>query len=147
MKKSTLYLGILYTIIGVTFFLVAFLYEFSFEGIMWDFSGAGIGSGLTTIYKYLYWSRPSKSEQYKQKLYDEHIEMNDERKIMLRDKSGRISYVILLAMYIVLIFIFSMLGAFSIMPIADELVIGLSLLMMFQFICGIIVFQYLNKKL
>jgi len=147
LKKSNLYVGIFYLLIGIAFLLIALFYEKSFEGLLWGFGGAGISCGSASIIKYLYWSRSDKAELYKQKLENERIEMNDERKIMLRDKSGRITYCIMLGVYTVLLFILSILTSFSIVEVSKYVLIGLSLLIIFQFTCGIIVFQYLNKRL
>ena len=72
--------------------------------------------------------------------------MADERKVMLRDKSGRITYLIMLGVYCVLLMIFSFLVTIEwFMPFAKYIVIVLSMLLIFQFACGIIVFNYLNK--
>ncbi|MDU4750971.1 MAG: hypothetical protein E6X86_08080 [Clostridium butyricum] len=67
---------------------------------------------------------------------------------MIRDKSGCITYKIMLMLYCGLIVVFSILNAIGyIHPISQYLVIAFVTLLIFQYICGIIVFKYLNKKL
>ena len=74
--------------------------------------------------------------------------MGDERKIMLRDKSGCITYRIMIVIYCVLIMTFSILTVFGyFMPFSKYAVIGLSILLIIQYICGIVIFNRLNKIL
>ena len=148
MKRGTLYTGIGYTLFGVICIIIAFVFEFKIEGILWGFGGAGIGPGIVMIWKYFHWSKPENKAEYNKRLKLEKIDMSDERKIMLRDKSGHITYIVIIEVYCVLILIFSILnvlGYFS--PFSKYIVIGLVILLLFQYICGIIVFNYLNKRL
>ena len=85
MKKSILYTGIGYTLLGVISLIIALLTEFKFEGILWGLCGAGIGPGITMISKYVYWSKPENKVRYNEKVKIEKIEMDDERKVMIRD--------------------------------------------------------------
>lgn len=145
MKKSILYTGIGYTLLGVISLIIALLTEFKFEGILWGLCGAGIGPGITMICKYVYWSKPENKVRYNEKV---KIEMVDERKVMLRDKSGCITYRIMIAIYCILIMTFAVLAVFEyFMPFSQYAVIGLSILLIFQHICGIVIFNRLNKRL
>lgn len=49
---------------------------------------SSIVPGITMICKYVYWSKPENKVKYNEKVKIEKIKMADERKIMLRDKSG-----------------------------------------------------------
>ena len=148
MKKSILYTGIGYTLLGVISLIIALLTEFKFEGILWGLCGAGIGPGITMICKYVYWSKPENKVRYNEKVKIEKIEMVDERKVMLRDKSGCITYRITIAIYCILIITFAVLAVFEyFMPFSQYAVIGLSILLIFQYICGIVIFNRLNKRL
>lgn len=148
MKKSQLYISISYAMFGITCIVIAALNEFKLEGILWGLSGVGVGSGFVLTWKYLYWSKPNNKNQYEEKIEQERIEMSDERKNMLRDKSGRITYRIMCAVYCILILVFSTvstLGYFN--PFSKYVVIGLVTLLVFQYICGILAFNNLNKRL
>ena len=148
MKKSILYTGIGYTLLGVISLIIALSTEFKFEGILWGLCGVGIGPGITMICKYVYWSKPENKVRYNEKVKIEKIEMGDERKIMLRDKSGCITYRIMIVIYCILIMTFAILDVFEyFMPFSQYAVIGLRILLIFQYICGIVIFNRLNKRL
>lgn len=148
MKKSMLYAGIGYMLFGLMSIAIALIFEFKFESFLWGLGGAGMGPGIMMVWKYMHWSKPENRDEYNERLRIEKIEMADERKVMLRDKSGRITYLIMLGVYCVLSMIFSFLVTIEwFMPFAKYIVIGLSMLLIFQFACGIIVFNYLNKRL
>lgn len=133
---------------GIMCIAIALIFEFKFESFLWGLGGAGIVPGIIMIWKYMYWSKPENRDEYNERLRIEKIEMADERKVMLRDKSGRITYLIMLGVYGVFLMIFSFLTAMRwLMPFAKYFVIVLSILLIFQFVCGIIVFNYLNKRL
>ncbi|HBJ2623173.1 UNVERIFIED_ORG: hypothetical protein B2H98_01510 [Clostridium botulinum] len=148
MKKSVLYTGIGYLLCGITFIAVALFTEFKFEGLLCGFGGAGVSCGIVSILKYIHWSKPKNQNEYNKRLKIEKIELEDERKIMIRDKSGCITYKIMLLIYSILIIIFSiinMIGDFK--PLSTYIVITFVILLVFQYFCGIFVFNYLNKRL
>lgn len=148
MKRSVLYRGIGYTLLGIILLVIAVLTEFKFESILWGMIGACIVPGITIICKYVYWSKPENKVKYNEKVMIEKIEMADERKIMLRDKSGCITYRIMIGIYCILIMTFTILTVFeNFMPFSKYAVIGLSILLIFQYICGIVTFNRLNKRL
>lgn len=148
MKKSALYAGIGCTVFGMILITLALFTEYKFEGLLWGFGGAVIGSGLARVGKFIYWSKPKNQAEYDKKLKNERIEMADERKIMLRDKSGCITYRIMTGIYCALIIIFSVISVIGYwMPFSRYLVILFFLLLVFQYVCGIVVFNQLNKRL
>lgn len=148
MEKSVVYKGTACTLLGVVSLLIALFTEYKFEGILWGVCGATTASGITMICQYVYWSRPENKTRYDEKEKNERIEMADERKVMLRDKSGRITYHIMIAIYCILIMMFTILSVFEyFMPFSRYAVIGLSILLVFQYICGIVIFNRLDKRL
>lgn len=148
MKKSDIYVGIGYTLFGIVCISIALITEFKLEGILWGLGGAGIGPGLVMILRFIHWSKPENQTEYKKRLKQEKIEMSDERKIMLRDKSGCITYRIMLGVFCFLIIVFSILSALGyFIPFSKYVVFGLVIMLVFQYICGIIVFNNLNKRL
>lgn len=142
MKKSVLFTGLSLTFIGLVILLFG-IYgpEIPFEPIVWGLGGAGIGSGLMITFHYLYYLIPKNKSTYEAKVKEAEINMKDERKIMLRDKSGRISYVIMFFLLLAVILIFCGIKAnlFIIMT--------LLILWIFMYLCGIIVYKILDKKL
>ncbi|HGM3505745.1 TPA: hypothetical protein ACKOR7_000297 [Clostridioides difficile] len=147
MKKNMLYVGIVYFICGILLVLLATFTEFSFEAFIWGLSGAALGPGVCMIFQYMYWSKPEKAVEYEEKIKNQRIEMNDERRIMLRDKSGRITNQIMSYVFVILIFIVSILSVFSVVVISKWVLVVLGLLILFQFICGVVVYNKLDKKL
>ncbi|HCQ5967065.1 hypothetical protein QJL41_04955 [Clostridioides difficile] len=147
MKKNMLYLGIVYFICGILLVLLATFTEFSFEAFIWGLSGAALGPGICMIFQYMYWSKPERAVDYEEKIKNQGIEMNDERRVMLRDKAGRITNQIMYYVLVILIFIVSILSVFSVMVISKWVLVVLGLLILFQFICSVVVYNKLDKKL
>ncbi|HBF4556949.1 hypothetical protein [Clostridioides difficile] len=147
MKKNMLYVGIIYFICGILLVLLATFTEFSFEAFIWGLSGAALGPGVCMILQYMYWSKPERAVDYEEKIKNQRIEMNDERRIMLRDKAGRITNQIMCYVLVILIFIVSILSVFSVMVISKWVLVVLGLLILFQFICVVVVYNKLDKKL
>jgi hypothetical protein len=148
MKKSLLYTGIAYLAVGSVCLALAILYEFRIEGLLWGFAGAGTVPGGLMIWKYFHWSKPERREEYEKLLQIERIEMHDERKVMLRDKSGRITYSIMVGVYCSLMALFALFTVMGWwMPFARYAVIGLGILLVIQYVCGIVVFLHLTKKM
>lgn len=148
MKRSTLYKGVGYTLFGIICITIAITFEFKSESFLWGLGGAGIGPGISMVLKYMHWSKPENRDEYNERLRIEKIEMTDERQVMLRDKSGRIMYSIILGVHFVLMMILYFLvnkGLF--LPFSLYIFIGLGMLLVFQFVGGIVVFNYLNKRL
>lgn len=142
-----LYLGIVYFICGILLVLLATFTEFSFEAFIWGLSGAALGPGICMIFQYMYWSKPERAVDYEEKIKNQRIEMNDERRVMLRDKAGRITNQIMSYVLVILIFIVSILSVFSVMVISKWVLVVLGLLILFQFICSVVVYNKLDKKL
>ncbi|MEL0754625.1 hypothetical protein VXA53_01935 [Clostridioides difficile] len=147
MKKNMLYVGIIYFICGILLVLLATFTEFSFEAFIWGLSGVALGPGVCMILQYMYWSKPERAVDYEEKIKNQRIEMNDERRIMLRDKAGRITNQIMCYVLVILIFIVSILSVFSVMVISKWVLVVLGLLILFQFICSVVVYNKLDKRL
>lgn len=72
--------------------------------------------------------------------------MHDERKTILRDKSGRYAYIIGLIVISVSIVIFSIIGSLNIIENSKLIITYLAGFLVFQFIIGILIYNHLNKK-
>lgn len=146
MKKSNLYIGLIYLFIAIVCLVIALSFESRLEGLLFAFSGAGIGSGAVILWKYYYWTRPENKGRYQEKIENENIELHDERKTILRDKSGRYAYIIGLIVISVSIIIFSIIGKLNIVENSKLIIIYLAGFLAFQYIIGILIFNHLNKK-
>lgn len=106
-------------------------------GMGWGF----IGGAVVTFYMYVYMLDPKNKSQYEEHLKKEKINLHDERKIMLREKSGRITYVIMFVVLIILNIVFTFIG------VEKWIILTLWGVIAFKYICGVTVFYYLAKKM
>ncbi|MBB6217905.1 tetrahydromethanopterin S-methyltransferase subunit G [Anaerosolibacter carboniphilus] len=146
MKKSNLYVGLISLFIGIVFLVIALNFESSLESLLFGFSGSGIGGGAVVLWKYYYWTRPENKDRYQEKFENANIELHDERKTILRDKSGRYAYIIGLIVLFVSIVIFSIIGSLNIIENSELIITYLAGFLLFQYIIGILIFNHLNKK-
>lgn len=146
MKKSNLITGLISLLVGITCLVSALLFETKLNSILSGFAGAGISSGAVIIWKYYYWSKPENRSKYKEKIENENIELHDERKEMLRDKSGRYAYILGLIILSISIVVFSILGSLEITGDNRLIVIYLGGFLVFQYVIGIIIYKRLSKK-
>lgn len=146
MKKSNLVSGIVYTLVGVAFLIVALLTDTKLDSILFGFTGAAIAPGLLMIYKYFYWSSPKRSQKYQEMLENERIERHDELKEKIRDKSGRYAYILGLIITSASMLIFSILGNLELVENCRMIVLYLGGYLTIQIIVGIAIFNHLLKK-
>ncbi len=145
MKKNNLYIGLLYMALGAECLAFALSTENSLGSLMFGFSGAGLIGGLSLIWRYLYWSSPKRKDVYEARLEEDQINLKDEFKESLRNRSGRIVYIITLLVITLSIVIFSVIGSLGVLD-TKLLVIYLSILWIFMYGVGIIVYRMLIKK-
>ena len=145
MKKNNLYIGLIYMVIGATCLVFALNIESSLGSILFGFAGAGLIGGLSLIWKYYYWASPKRKEIYEAKLEEEQINLKDELKESLRNRSGRIAYIITFLVISLSIVTFSIIGSLGFLN-TKLLVLYLSILWIFMYVVGIIAFRILMKK-
>ena len=146
MKKNNFIIGLVYLIIGIVFLLFILLFETKLNSILSGFATTGMVFGAVMLWKYYYWTRPENKDKYKEKTQNENIELKDERKEMLRNKSGRYAYILGLMVLSISIVVFSILGSLEIIDNSDLIVMYLGGLTAFQYIIGIIIYRHLSKK-
>ena len=116
------------------------------DGLFFCFAGAGIIPGIMMIFKYCYWSTPKNKERYAEKLENEKIELHDELKEKLRDKSGRYAYTAGLFVIAVSMMLFAVLNSLEIVQTGNIIVLVLGGYLVFQIVIGIVIFNHLMKK-
>lgn len=146
MKKEILIEGIFFVFGGVVLLCTALLTDSVLDSLLVGLAAGAIGSGIVTICRYLYWNAPKNKERYQEKVENETIELHDELKSKLRDKSGRYSYTIGMLIVSASIVIFSILGQLEMIDNARVIVLYLSAYLVFQIIIGIVIFRRLLKK-
>ena len=145
MKRSELYFGIGYLLAGILFLVLGFSIQSRLAGILFGLGGACLGPGLVMIFKYFYWTRPDKRQQYTQKLEREKIESQDELKESIRNKSGRYTYVLGLLVSSLSTLVFAILDVLEILD-ARVFVFYLGGYLVFQLAAGTVIFDWLLKK-
>ena len=145
MKKTQLISGIIYTLLGLALLLTA-IFTNTEIGMLYGLGGALTGPGLVMIAKYFYWSRPQNRQRYEECLENERIEMNDELKQKLRDRSGRYAYVRGMVTVSLSIFVIGILEDLGLIGDSRPMVLYLAAYLIFQVIAGIVIFNRLLKK-
>ncbi len=146
MKKNNLLIGILYLLCGVICLVIALKIYTKLYGLLFGFSCGLIVAGIMMISKYLYWTAPKNRSKYFERLENENIELHDERKEKLRDKSGRYAYVMGLLVTGLSIVLFSILGQLEVITNSKLMILYLYGYFVFQYVAGIIIFRHLNNK-
>lgn len=146
MKKSNLLEGILFILGGIILLCAALLTDSVLDSLLIGFAAGAICSGIVMTCKYFYWCTPKNKERYQEKIENEKIELHDELKTKLRDRSGRYAYAIGLMTVSVSIVIFSILGQLEIIDNSRLIVLYLGGYLIFQIAIGIVIFNRLLKK-
>lgn len=146
MKKSNLITGLIYLIVGISCFIIQNIFETGLDSILIGLTGAGVGGGAVMLWKYYYWTRPKNQKEYEDLVEDRTIDLQDERKEKIRDKSGRYAYILGLIILSISILVFSVLGSLDIINNSQLIVLYLGIFLIFQYIIGIVIYRYLSKK-
>ena len=104
-------------------------------GIAWVVSGA------IQLKRKLYYAKPEHQAEYEEKQKEQRINLQDERKIMLRQKAGHVTYQI---MFFLLLGLDLLLALLRVDWWVTMLVF---LLWVFQWAAGVAVFRYYEKRL
>lgn len=146
MKKNNLLIGILYMLCGAICLIIALMFETRLNSLLFGFSGAFIVPGIVIIGKYFYWTSPKNRNKYAERLENENIELHDERKEKLRDKSGRYAYLLGLAVTSFSVVLFSISENLEVITSSKLIVLYLGGYLAFQFIAGAVIFRRLSNK-
>ena len=148
MKKSYLWTGLGMIALGLACFAAAVFWNTPLDSLFCGFSGALAGPGAVQVYKYVKWTKLETPDSYQRRLEEEQIELRDERKEMLRNKSGRMAYTLGLLAAAVSMTAFSILGKLGIVEESASrlLILFLAGYMVFQILAGWALYWLLDKK-
>lgn len=148
MKKRELWFGLGMIAGGILFLLAALLLETPLDSLFCGFFGAFTGPGVIQVYKYVKWTKLETADAYQRHLEEEQIELRDERKEMLRNKSGRMAYTLGLLAAAMSMTAFSILGKLGIVEEAASrlMILFLAGYMVFQILAGWVLYRLLDKK-
>ena len=136
----------MFVLAGIAFILAGIFTESVLDGLLWGFGGGALVPGIGMIIKYYYWSSPKNEGHYREIQELNDINFHDELNEKLRDKSGRIAYLIGLLILCVSEVVFSVLGKLGVITEHKVIVLYLFGLITVQIIIGYVVFHQLRKK-
>ena len=148
MKKRELWFGLGMIAGGILFLLAALLLETPLDSLFCGFFGAFTAPGAVQVYKYVKWTKLETPDSYQRHLEEEQIELRDERKSMLRDRSGRYAYVLGMLLACAAIVAFSILGKLGVVPeaAAELLIYFLAAFLLVEYAAGILIYKRLEKR-
>ena len=146
MKKSNLWCGAAYALLGLVFLLAGLLWETRLSSLMVGFGAGMLSSGVVQLARYRKWTRPQNAAVYRQRLEEEQIDLRDERKEMLRDKSGRYAWLLGMALCAAAVVVFGVLGALEIVENSRLIVLCLAAYLIVQYGAGVLFYRRLSKK-
>ena len=148
MKKRELWFGLGMIAGGILFLLAALLLETPLDSLFCGFFGAFTAPGAVQVYKYVKWTKLETPDSYQRHLEEEQIELRDERKSMLRDRSGRYAYVLGMLLACAAIVVFSILGKLGVVPeeAAELLIYFLGAFLLVEFTAGILNYKRLETR-
>lgn len=146
MKKSNLWWALGTAAAGVAFFLAGLLWETRLSPVLCGIGGGWFFNGLVQLRRYAKWTRPENAEAYRARLEQEQIDLHDERKEMLRNKSGRYAYLLGLAVCCIAIFLFSILGILGVLEGYRPVILFLGAYVVFQYAAGVVIYRRLERR-
>ncbi len=146
MKKSNFWCGLTYALLGLTFLLAGLLWETRLSSLSVGFGAGMLGSGVTQLARYRKWTRPENAETYRERLEEEQIELRDERKAMLRDRSGRYAWLLGMLLCALSILVFGVLGALEIVENSRMMILFLGAYFIVLFGGGVLFYRRLYKN-
>ena len=146
MKKSNLWCGAAYALLGLVFLLAGLLWETRLSSLCVGFGAGMLSSGVVQLARYRKWTRPQNAAVYRQRLEEEQIDLRDERKEMLRDKSGRYAWLLGMALCAAAVVVFGVLGALEIVDNSRLIVLCLAAYLIVQYGAGVLFYRRLSKK-
>ena len=145
MEKKHLVSGIGVIGMGLVFFALSFL-DSRLQAPFCGFGGACLGAGIAQTIKYVYWSKPERLERYQEKMENMKIIMEDERKEVLRYKSGWYMYIFTLIVLGLTVSVIQILENYGVLEGARWVVIFLGILFFAELFLGWLIYRQMDKK-
>ena len=146
MKKSNLWCALAYALLGLAILLAGLVWKPRLSSLMVGFGAGMLGSGAMQLVRYRKWTRPENAEAYRAKLEEEQIDLRDERKAMLRDRSGRYAWLLGMLLCALSILVFGVLGALEIVENSRMMILFLAAYFIVQYGAGVFFYRRLEKK-
>ena len=142
MKKKNVILLNIISVVGAAFLCVGCLTDIDYySGFFFALGFALLINSLIQLIRILYWQSPKRKAEYEAKAHEAHINQVDERKQFLRSKAGHIAYQI---MHVILMELAVVLALLRVDPWVVSMIF---LLYIFQWIIGIVIYRFLQKRM
>lgn len=129
-------------LLGIALFATSFFIKDEYYSAILLAGGIGMAAtALVHILRISYWESPKRRGKYELRKQEAHINFVDERKQYLRMKSGHISYQLMCLVLFVLAF------ALALFKAPAWVIAMVLLLSVGQYLLGIAVFHWLEKRL
>ena len=129
-------------LLGIALFATSFFIKDEYYSAILLAGGIGLAAAsLVNMLRISYWKSPKRREKYELRKLEAHINSVDERKQYLRMKSGHISYQLMCLVLFVLAF------ALALFKAPAWVIAMVFLLSVGQYLLGIAVFHWLEKRL
>lgn len=145
MKKSNLLEGLVFAALGVFLILMVLIGPWE-SSLISGLGGGCLGGGAAMLGKYVYWASPKRAGAYAEHLEEERILLQDELLARLRDRAGRIAYLLGLAVISAGIVILGALKELGVLADVRLTVLCLGAYFLFQLIAGAAAFSILKKR-
>ncbi len=146
MKKRNLWWALGLMAAGLVCFVAALLWETQLSSLFCGFGGGLVFNSLIQLWRYAKWTRPENAPLYQERLEQEQIDLRDERKVMLRDRSGRYAYLLGLVLCSFSILAFSVLNMLGIQVSGLAIVLFLTAYLIVQYAAGIWFYRRLSRR-
>lgn len=148
MKKSDLWTGVVFVLIGLGCLAIALLWQTPLSSFLCGLCGAFTVPGIVQIIKYFKWTSPQNAPIYQERLEQEQIDFRDERKSMLRDRSGRYAYILGMLVLVAAMVVLYVLEAFEVIGEAEArlTILLLAGYELFQLVAGWAIYRLLETK-
>lgn len=146
MKRSNFWCGLVYTLLGLVILLTGLLWDSRLSSLLVGFGAGMLSSGVMQLVRYRKWTRPENAEAYQAKLEEEQINLRDERKAMLRDRSGRYAWLLGMGLCALSIMVFGVLGALEVVENARMVILFLAAYLIVQYGAGVYFYRRLERK-
>lgn len=141
MKNKNIF-GFIFLLIGCILLTLTFLFpRMILYGFTYGIAGGMLGCGFLMVLDF----RKSNKENDKKNAKIK-VNQNDERKIMLREKSGRTTYIICLVGLVIYNTTLFLLDKMGINIEIKFVIFTLSVYVIFEYILGILVFKHFGNK-
>ena len=142
MKRNDIIILIAYIIIGVILIIIGLRIQVDYYSSLIFSMGFGISvSSVVQIIRYYYHTRPENIETYREKVRQQSIDLNDERKVQIRHRAGYITW----AATMVLCLLGAMIAVFLHANIF--IVEGLMGLAILEYIVALIIYKSLCRRM